>query len=422
MYIGLSILYMLHSLAAFLLCRSRYSKKKTALICAGVAAFQIVILFCLPSPDRSAKWSYPMFVLAFVVSLTQFLFLSDENISQTLFVFLTYSQVFLILLFLSRPISTAFFSSDDDAAMWIRTVMHLIVLLVYAAFFKEKVDDFRKEFTQGWKPMVFMSALYSIYIAYISMVAQVNLKKTELLIFVLLLAVMVTGYGVIFQTIYYMKKSTLNVQIERQQKMLEQKLEIMQKAEEETKRLLHDIRHHMANIAEYARNRQYEPLLAYLEQYGEEIEKTRLTHVCANPVIDNILMVFARQAEQNSIALACDIDVEYDTGIRDVDMVAILANLMENAIHGCLNSGKSRMQIEVRIRSKEGKLTILVRNTCKDEIPGEGEQSDTLEKEGIGMSSIRRSAGRYRGDADFKSQGGVFTSRIILIRAEEEKQ
>ena len=157
--------------------------------------------------------------------------------------------------------------------------MHLIVLLVYAAFFKEKVDDFRKEFTQGWKPRVFMSALYSIYIAYISMVAQVNLKKTELLIFVLLLAVMVTGYGVIFQTIYYMKKSTLNVQIERQQKMLEQKLEIMQKAEEETKRLPHDIRHHMANIAEYARNRQYEPLLAYLEQYGEEIEKTWYVYV-----------------------------------------------------------------------------------------------------------------------------------------------
>lgn len=423
MYIGLSILYMFHSLAAFLLCRSRYSKKKTALICAGTAAFQIVLLFCLPSPERSAEWSYPMFALAFVIFLAQFLLLSDETISQTVFVCMTYAQVFLILLFLSRLISRAFFSSDDDAAMWIRTGMHLTALLVYAVFFKEKVDDFRKDFTQGWKPMAVMAVLYSIYIAYISMAAQIYPdENTQLLPFFLLLAVMATGYGVVFQTIHYMKESALNIQIERQQQILKQKLEIMQRAEEETKRFRHDVRHHMLNIAEYARNRQYEPLLAYLEQYGEEIEKTGLAHVCANPVIDNILMVFARQAEQNGIAMDCDIDVGYETGIRDLDIVAILANLMENAIHGCLNSGKNRIWIKVRIRSKGGKLSFLVKNTCVDENTVEGEQSGSLKDEGIGISSIRRSVERYGGDADFKSHGGVFTSRVILIRPEEEQK
>ena len=422
MYIGIGTLYMLHSLSAFLLCRSRYSKKKTALVCAGAAAFQIAILFCFPTPKRSPEWIYPMFALAFAFTLAQYLLLSDENIFQTLFVFMTYAQVFLVIMFLSTLVSRVFFSSDDDAAMWIRSGMHLSALLAYAVFLKEKVDHFRKDFTQGWKPMAFMSVLYSIYIAYISVAAQVYPNDAQLLLFFLLLAVMATGYGVVFQTIHYMKESALNIQIERQQQILKQKLEIMQRAEEETKRFRHDVRHHMLNIAEYARNRQYEPLLAYLEQYGEEIEKTGLAHVCANPVIDNILMVFARQAEQNGIAMDCDIDVGYETGIRDLDIVAILANLMENAIHGCLNSGKNRIWIKVRIRSKGGKLSFLVKNTCVDENTVEGEQSGSLKDEGIGISSIRRSVERYGGDADFKSHGGVFTSRVILIRPEEEQK
>src|SRR5699024_7130017 len=135
------------------------------------------------------------------------------------------------------------------------------------------------------------------------------------------------------------------------------KLESMREAEREAKRLRHDLRHHMINIAEYARKGENAALLSYLEEYGADIEGTESNHLCANQTVDNILTVYARRADQNEIEADFDVKTDKEIGIRDVDLVAILANLMENAINGCLNSGKSRMYLHVKIRTKEQKLS-----------------------------------------------------------------
>lgn len=415
MYIGISIVYLLHSAAVFLLCRSRFSRKKTLLICGGMAAAQIIILFSLPSPDRSAAWAYPLFGLAFVVMMANCLIVSSEPPAQSLFVAMTYSQVFLVLIFLSNLISKFCFGSDLDATMWIRTFLHIAFLILYVALFKKKVDDIKARITEGWLPMCLLSVLYTGFIGYLSMRAQVNrLGQTEMVLFVLLLAVMITGYGVIFHTIHYMEEAFLNREIEQHEKILEQKLEIMRESEREAKRLRHDLRHHMINIAEYARKGENAALLSYLEEYGADIEGTESNHLCANQTVDNILTVYARRADQNEIEADFDVKTDKEIGIRDVDLVAILANLMENAINGCLNSGKSRMYLHVKIRTKEQKLSFLVENTCADQTDtgdGSGQKSP---RRGIGLSSVMKSVEKYGGDADFRNEKGRFICRIIL--------
>lgn len=421
MYIGIPLVYMLHALSAFLLCRSRYGRKKTALICIGTTLLQTAILFLLPSPDRSGKWAYPLFVLCFCFTLVLYFVLSKETISQTLFVFMTYSQVFLVAMFMSVMISRCFFHSDGDAIMWIRTVMHLCLLLVYYRFFKKRVDSVRRELTKGWWPMCLMAFLYMICLCYLSMKAQVSFgSEMDLPLFLLVLAAMLTGYAVVFHMIRYMRKAAMNSQIEEYEKILEQKLEIMREAEEETKRLRHDLRHHMINIAEFARKGENEKLLQYLGKYGEEVEKTRAKHLCANPVIDNVLMAYDRRARQHGITTSYETAKVGEVAAEDVDLVAILANLMENAINGCLESGREEMYIKTRIQTKAGKLTIWMENTCKDSVTEEEssrreEAQDGFSKRGIGISSILKSVDSYGGYADFKYEAGIFTSRIVLF-------
>ena len=48
----------------------------------------------------------------------------------------------------------------------------------------------------------------------------------------LLLVAIITGYGVIFHTIHYMREAALNSQIEQHQAILLKKLEIMEESEE----------------------------------------------------------------------------------------------------------------------------------------------------------------------------------------------
>lgn len=420
MYIGIPLVYMFHALSAFLLCRSRYGRKKTALICIGTVLLQTAILFLLPSPDRSDKWAYPLFVLSFCFTLVLYFVLSKETISQTLFVLMTYTQVFLVAMFLSVMISRYFFHSDGDAIMWVRTALHFGILMGYVCFFQKKVDETRRELTGGWWPMCLMSVLYMICISYVSMKAQVSFgAEMDVSLFLLVLAAMVTGYAVVFRTIRYMYEVAMNSRIEEYEKILEQKLEIMQEAEEETKRLRHDLRHHMINIAEFARNGENEKLLKYLGEYSSEVEKTGSKHLCANPVIDNVLMAYDRRARQHGITTFYETSKIGEVAMEDVDLVAILANLMENAINGCLESGKEQMYIKTRIQTKAGKLSIWMENTCKDgavdgEEPLQSGAREGFGKKGIGISSILKSVDSYGGYADFKYEAGIFTSRVIF--------
>ncbi len=61
-----------------------------------------------------------------------------------------------------------------------------------------------------------------------------------------------------------------------------------------------------------------------------------------------------------------------------------------------------------RILTKAENLVIVIQNTCSKEL-----EFDCTQK-GIGLSSIVRSTEKYGGMADFKSNNGIFTSRIVL--------
>ncbi len=66
----------------------------------------------------------------------------------------------------------------------------------------------------------------------------------------------------------------------------------------------------------------------------------------------------------------------------------------------------------VRILTKAERLVIVIQNTCSEEL--KFDLQDGADKKGIGLASIIRSAEKYGGAADFKSNNGIFTSRIVL--------
>lgn len=414
--LGSCIVYLLHAVATFLMCRSKFSKKKTIIICGCEAAVQILVLLLVSGRvSDSPEWIYSSFWMATVFLLACAIIISVEPIYQTLFVVLTYGQLFLIFVFVSGLLSNWLFGGSNLAAMWIRTLMHSICILLYAVFFKKRFDKVRQDVTDGWGSMCLLAILYSIYMSYISITARANsFEKVDLFHFILLFLIILTGYGVIFHTIYYMREVAIDSQVKQHQKILLQKLEIMQEAEEEARRIRHDTRHHLLNIAKYAKNGENDKLLRYLGEYTQIVEQAEVCHVCENTLIDHILTVYDQRAKQNGIMTEYNIDVKGEIGIREVDMVAILSDLMENAIHGCLDSKKEKTYIKVRIKSIAKRFSISVKNTCREELRTENGLLRSEAKKGIGISSIVKSVNKYGGDIDFKAGQGVFVCRIIM--------
>lgn len=416
--LAVSILYPLHGAAILLLCRSRFSRKKTWIICMGAAFLQVVIAEGLYMAVQGRTWIYGVFSITFLILLAEAFFLSEENFPKTMFLAMTYVQIFLIIAFIAGLLSNWLFGGSLEASSWIRTILHILGLMIYGMVFKEKFEEVRNDVITGWWPMCLLSIIYTVYVIYLTLAAQAEyFRDADVAAFALMLMAIIMGYGVIFHTIHYMREAALNSQIEQHQQILLKKLEIMEESEEEARRLRHDFRHHIRNITEYARKGETEELLHYLGEYDAEIEKTGRQRLCANPDIDNVLTVYGSQARREGIEVEFAITTDYDAGIGAVDMVAILANLMENAIHGCLESGREPMIIRVQMGMRVDKLWIVVENTCKEEIlfqDGLPDKPGFKRKKGIGMSSIVKSVEKYGGDVDFRNENGTFISRIII--------
>lgn len=202
--------------------------------------------------------------------------------------------------------------------------------------------------------------------------------------------------------------------LELNEQLLRSQLDIVGTSEKEAARIRHDARHHILLIRDYVEKGDMENLLDYLKIYGEDVENRRSKILCGHPAVNSILSVYARQAREKQIDVKIDAGVPPGIAIRDIDWVAILANVFENAIHGCLNSGKSVQEIDIYIAKRGNKIIIQCTNTCAGDICFQKGIPKSGSGEGIGTASIIKTASRYNGGVDFALEDGKFVTRILL--------
>lgn len=202
--------------------------------------------------------------------------------------------------------------------------------------------------------------------------------------------------------------------LELNEQLLYQQLELMKESERDAARVRHDIRHHILLIKESIQKGELENLGKYLEQYEEDIENRAEKPVCTNRTVNSILSVYARQARIKGIQVTMDVRLTENLTIRDIDWVAILANVFENAIHGCASSKMPVQKIQLNIAKKGTKIIIQCCNTSVEDIRFHNGIPVSGSGGGIGVSSIIKTAARYNGEADFAVKDREFITRILL--------
>lgn len=215
---------------------------------------------------------------------------------------------------------------------------------------------------------------------------------------------------------YYQEEKEL---LEMNEKLLHGQMELMRESEKEAARIYHDARHHMLLMQEYARKKEFDELLAYLMQYGEDIENQRVTYICGNQAVNSILSAYARKARGKNIQVEMDVKLREGLNIRDVDWVAILANTFENAIHGCEDSGLEKQRIGIYIAQKGERVVIRFSNTNTKKVHFRKGLPKSDRGSGLGVGSIIKAASRYGGEASFEAGDGEFVTKVILYLPQE---
>lgn len=206
--------------------------------------------------------------------------------------------------------------------------------------------------------------------------------------------------------------------LEMNEHFLLRQLEQERKAQEEAARIRHDVRHHCMVLGEYIKKGETEKALSYLQQYVVDAEGTAPRRICDNSSVNGILSAYAGHAAREKIQVDMDVAVEEHLPVRDIDLVAILANIFENAIQGCCSSGKEKREIQIRMTRKGHKIVIQCRNTSAENIHFYNGLPQAERGGSVGISSIVKTAARYEGETDFLLENGMFVARVLLNLAE----
>lgn len=204
-------------------------------------------------------------------------------------------------------------------------------------------------------------------------------------------------------------------------------------SERELRRQRHDFKHQLATIRAYAEACDQERLLAFVESIQEAVPQGT-ARVCDNPGVNAVALYYLARAQRAGVS--CDVLLDVPDGLDDdttSDLCVVVGNLLENAVmandgdqavgapdgegEAGAGDGTGRPARWVRMRGVRAGTTLFIsqENSCWHvERDAAGNFVSTKGHTGVGLESLRTVARRHGGTAQFKEEGGTFTSRVSL--------
>ncbi len=404
-----------HTVAGLLLQERKYSAKKTALMWSSAGIFLFLEL-CFCFIFLSKPWRMPVaLMLSYLYFWGIFIYASADGFWKKCYLWITYGSVFCISLSVSFYLCYLLVPNGSDTFVYfMRGVFYgIICLAIFFAYYKygrpliRDVSGFR---TKNWISLNIVSIIYFLtFVILLSKITADNgINSNTLILFSLFVCSFAVANILIISNIHQMRKEARDKLVRQNIEYLMTHVENARKNEQKIRELRHNLRHHTERIAAMAREGNTEGILAYLGQNKEASES--FSSWCPNATVNGILRSYAEKAKKAGVEYTAQADTPAQSKIADVDFVAILANLLENALNACV-ALKSPGPIQVHIRNVGNKTVIAVSNPCGAELELE---NGLPTARGIGIDSIISSSGRYQGDINYKIQEGICTACVIL--------
>lgn len=193
--------------------------------------------------------------------------------------------------------------------------------------------------------------------------------------------------------------------------------EILQRQIEQTSRQRHDIRHHLLVIDNYIKTENIEKLNEYLEEYRSSLTPAA-DIICGNLALNSLIGYYNELSKNTGSVFNASISLPEEVILPDMDLCAIVSNLLENAVEACARMNSQNKFIHLKISSTtKFLLAIIIENSYEGEILRSGNVFISSKKEGrkgIGISSVLNIVEKYNGISKFEYQDQLFKVSILL--------
>ncbi len=217
---------------------------------------------------------------------------------------------------------------------------------------------------------------------------------------------------------YQMEKELAEIKT-RQAELLEREYTTLNQAYGINARLFHDFHNHIGVLQQLLTHGKLQQALQYLDGLQAPVREMAQTCWTGDETIDYLINSKTLRARQDGTDLQVQVEFPRNTGIRSVDLCAILGNLLDNALEAAGNVPETeRRWVRLTIRRINQMLVIKVENSlASPPVEKGGELKTTKEDNGLhgwGLKSARTAAEKYDGVVETSCTQSVFRAVATL--------
>ncbi len=207
-------------------------------------------------------------------------------------------------------------------------------------------------------------------------------------------------------------KAALQSELDNRKMMVSE----FEKRYNEMKILRHDMKHYISTAATLISENQSQKAKEYLEEVlQDKISGAGGTVFTGSSIVDAVLSEKQAQCVHKGIEFKVQIDTEFGS-ISELDISVILANLIDNAIKGSVNS--EIPSIIILVKRVKAYLKIEIKNYLKSSVLNPNPNLETTQSDndihGFGIRSVRDISAKYEGKVMFSENEKVFSAVVIL--------
>lgn len=177
----------------------------------------------------------------------------------------------------------------------------------------------------------------------------------------------------------------------------------------------HDAKKHLAAIQ--ALNE--DPAIgSYVTKLSEQLKDYSKSHSSGNKLLDVMLHKYEIDCKMRGIAFEYDVKTCNLSQLEDIDLVAILGNLLDNAVTAAEQSTEKYISLSTVYRNRYS--VIIVSNSCDKPPKQSGNRLISTKSgaglHGFGVKSVAKSIQKYDGDYEWEYDGQkrLFTVTVMI--------
>lgn len=291
------------------------------------------------------------------------------------------------------------------------SLSRFIILIVFYVVIRIGRKSNRIYESKDWISFSVLAGVFYIYLFYITEEVP-KLDFTDMNVIVIFEFIQIAFMVSVFCVFYFYlsvlgdrNKDLNNVGLQLDnQKQQKQLLEELKKANQENRKLRHDLKHHFHSL-EYMMNTDPEKAKSYLQELSEHVEAVKVL-TTKNPVLDYIVNSKMAICRTKGIAFTYEVQDNLKQ-MQDFDLISLLSNALDNAIEA--QEYVDNKFISCKILDGKTATKIFIENACDiARLQKSNDTFQTIKKEkgqhGIGLGRIKTIAESYHGYMKIKLQ------------------